>query len=166
MDFLKIVKERRSVRDYRKDIPHRQDIKRILDAGRWAPSGLNNQPWRFMVISDGERKAGLAALTTCGGIVKKAPVVIAVFFDLKASYHREKDFMAIGACIQNMLLQAHASGLGTCWLGEILNRKKEAQGYLKVKKDLELAALVAVGYSKKRLAKGRRRGMKKILITG
>ncbi|MFH1578307.1 MAG: nitroreductase family protein [Candidatus Omnitrophota bacterium] len=46
-DILDIIKHRRSIRKYTKKLPKDTDIERLLEAARWAPSGLNNQPWRF-----------------------------------------------------------------------------------------------------------------------
>ena len=122
MDTLDIIRKRRSIRKYKKEIPEDTDIEKILEAARWAPSGLNNQPWRFLVIKDRKNKDGLAAFTKYGEIIQDAPLVIVVCMDLNSSYHRQKDLMAMGACIQNMLLTAYSFGLGTCWLGEILNK--------------------------------------------
>jgi len=133
---LDIIQNRRSIRKFKTDIPTDADIENILEAARWAPSGLNNQPWRFLVIQDKAIKGGLAQFTKYKTIIKEAPVLIAVCMDITESYNRDKDLMAIGACIQNMLLDAYALGLGTCWLGEILNRKEEVSGFLKLSKDL------------------------------
>jgi nitroreductase len=66
--------------------------------------------------------------------------------DKRRSYSREKDIMAIGACIQNMLLAAYELGLGSCWLGEILNRRKDAERYLRTPKNLELISVITIGF--------------------
>ena len=91
--------------------------------GSWAPSGLNNQPWRFVIVRDSQLRSDLADCTKYGKIIRNAPVCIAVFMDQSKSYDRVKDLQAIGACIQNMLLSIHDLGLGAVWLGEILNKK-------------------------------------------
>ena len=105
-------------------------INNILEAGRFAPSGLNNQPWRFLLLS-GEEKDAIARFTKCGAIIKNADKIVLVFLDQKTSYHEEKDLMAIGACIQNMLLAATYQKMGSCWLGEILNQRVALQKYPK-----------------------------------
>lgn len=64
------------------------------------------------------------------------------------SYSREKDILAVGACIQNMLLQIHAIGLGACWLGEILNNADKVEALLGVPEFYELLAVLAIGYPK------------------
>ncbi len=128
-------------------MPKDADVKTILNAGIWAPSGLNNQPWKFKVLKKGEGKDEIARFTKYGDIIKRAPVGICVFLDKKTSYNREKDIMAIGACIQNMLLQVYELGLAACWLGEILNRKQDLKKHLKVGPDCELMAVVTLGYA-------------------
>lgn len=158
------IKQRRSIRQYRGKIPKDEDIQRVLEAARWAPSGLNNQPWKFKVIKDKKQKDGLAEFTKYGRIIKDAPVAICVFLDNDASYNREKDLMAIGACIQNMLLQAYELGLGTCWLGEILNKRREVEKYLQSGTDCELMACVCLGYAEEKVIKGCRKKVKSFLL--
>lgn len=157
------IKERRSIRQYTDKVPKEEDIEKVLEAARWAPSGLNNQPWKFKVIKDKDEKDGMAKFTSSGRVIKNAPVAICVFLDKTAMYSREKDTMAIGACIQNMLLQAHALGIGSCWLGEILNKKKEVEKYLKTHSDYELMAVATLGYSDKK-ATGSRKKLKDFLL--
>lgn len=163
MGIENIIKERRSIREYQKKLPSKTDIEKILDSGRWAPSGLNNQPWRFMVVEE-SRKDGLSEFTKYGDIIKNAPMAICVLMDIADSYNREKDIMAIGACIQNMILKAHSMGLGTCWLGEILNKKKDVVNYLGLDEDLELMAVITVGYPDEEIIKGRRKPLKSLII--
>jgi len=147
MDISEIIHQRRAVRLYKKDIPDDSEITKMLEAARWAPSGLNNQPWRFLVIKDSLQKNGLVEFTKYSDTIKSAAALIVVCMDVTDSYNRDKDLMAIGACIQNMLLMGHSLGLATCWLGEILNRKEDAGKYLNLDKDLEFLAVIAVGYS-------------------
>lgn len=154
------IKQRRSIRQYAKEMPKDEDIEKILEAGTWAPSGLNNQPWKFKVVKDRDEKDGLARFTKYGKIIRDAPIALCVFLDNGATYNREKDIQAIGACIQNILLQAYELGLGTCWLGEILNRRKDVEKYLATNSDYELMAVVALGYSDEEITKGCRKALK------
>jgi nitroreductase len=144
MDVLKTIKKRRSIRKFKKDKISKYTLNLILEAGRWAPSGLNNQPWRFK-IAEGQLKGSLAQYTEYSHIINSADKLILVFLDNKNSYNREKDLMAIGACLQNMLLYIHSKKLGACWLGEILNKKKEIHKQLKISGNLELMAVIALG---------------------
>jgi nitroreductase len=163
--FLNLAQKRRSMRRFKNRAILPSLVKNILEAGRFAPSGLNNQPWRFLVLS-GEEKNSLACFTQCNTIIKSADKIILVFLDQKISYNKEKDLMAIGACIQNMLLAATAQELGSCWLGEILNQRTALQKFLKIPAHLRLEAVVALGYPAQKLAKSRRKPLNKLVIGG
>lgn len=163
MNILGIIRQRRSVRCFQNKKVAPRYIHKILEAGRWAPSGLNNQPWRFVVIKETKRKAAVAVFTESRDVLESAAIAIAVFFDQQASYNRDKDLMATGACVQNMLLAAETLGLATCWLGEILNRKTQVARYLHVPKSWELAAVVALGYPDEKNLKGKRKPLRKLL---
>lgn len=165
MDILDIIRKRRSIRQYKKDLLKEIEIERILEAGRWAPSGLNNQPWRFLIIKDKDKKEGLSRFTEYAHIIKGAPVVIVVCMYIADSYDRDKDLMAIGACIQNMCLEAYSMGLASCWLGEILNKKEKVHRYLNLDKDLELMAVISLGYPDEKVLEGWRKPLKNLLIT-
>jgi nitroreductase len=70
---LEAIHTRRSVREFEdKDVPD-ELIEKLLTAGIWAPSGLNNQPWRFTIVKDAEKKDALSRLTSYGHIISKAP---------------------------------------------------------------------------------------------
>ena len=145
-NILDTIKSRRSVRKFSPLPVEDSIIKDILEAGRWAPSGLNNQPWRFVVIRDKGTANSLAECTKYDHIIQSAQLLIAVFLDRDAMYDHTKDTQACGAAIQNMLLAAHGLGLGAVWLGEILNKKEEVGHILQAPKSLELMAVIAIGY--------------------
>lgn len=164
MDTLEIIRSRRSIRQYLNKLPSDKQVELILEAGRWAPSGLNNQPWRFVVVKDKTTKDKLASFTKYSKVIDGAPLAICVFLDIGESYNRDKDILAIGACIQNMLLAAHASGLVTCWLGEILNKKEDIRKFLKLDSDYELMAVITLGYSDEQITKGCRKALKSLIL--
>ncbi|MBD3296809.1 MAG: nitroreductase family protein [Candidatus Omnitrophica bacterium] len=164
MNTLDLIKNRRSVRKYKPAMPSDEEIASVIEAGRWAPSGLNNQPWRFKVVRDPERKKGLAGFTKYAAVIENAPVNICVFLDKEASYNREKDILATGAFIQNILLEAFSLGLGACWLGEILNRKEEVREYLSAPENLELVAVITLGYPAEDPGEGERLPVEALLL--
>ena len=164
MDIIDIIKSRRSVRKFTLESVADGTIEKILEAGRWAPSGLNNQPWRFGVVTDGVIKKKISKLTHYGNIVRAAQVLIAVFLDTDKSYHREKDIQGIGACLQNMLLETHSLGLGAVWLGEIIKSNDEIKGLLGLGKELELMAVVALGYPAEKPKSVKRKPLKDLVI--
>jgi nitroreductase len=163
MDILKEIKGRRSIRRFKRKAISAKTIWQILEAGRWAPSGLNNQPWRFMVLSL-EKKNQLAQHTKYSHIIEASDKCILIFLDKQAMYNQEKDIMAIGACIQNMLLYINQIGLGACWLGEILNQRQDVYQQLKIPKNLELEAVIAIGYPDESGKKPTRKSLKQLTI--
>lgn len=146
MELLEIIKSRRSIRNYKNKPVEEENITKILEAARWAPSGLNNQPWKFIIVQNSNIIKQISKFTKYSYIIEKAPSLIVVLLDKNLSYNREKDIQAIGACIQNMLLMCHSLGLGACWIGEILNRKEEVEKFLGIPNHLELMAVITIGY--------------------
>jgi nitroreductase len=164
MDVEEAVRTRRSVRAFRKTPIPAADLQAILEAGRWAPSGLNNQPWRLVVIQDAKIAKEISAFTAYSSIVDGAPALIAVFLDLAASYDRDKDLMAIGAFIQNMLLTIHSRGLGAVWLGEILKEKDRVRDALRVAPGYELMAVIAIGKPAAQPGEGSRKEVSELIL--
>ncbi len=146
MDTFELIKTRRSIRKFTSEPVADEIISRIIEAGMWAPSGLNNQPWKFAVIKDRGLKTSISHLTRYSQIVLKANALIAVFLDHSESYDRTKDTQAIGAVMQNMLLYIHSIGLGAVWLGEILKNSDKVRDLLGGPEDLELMAVAALGH--------------------
>lgn len=145
---FKALFERRSIRKFTDEPVSREDLTAILEAGRWAPSGLNNQPWRFMVImKDDPRHEGLTECTKYAHIVRASAACIAIMLDKSAMYSEIKDHQGAGACTQNMLLAIHALGLGAVWLGEIINDQEKTLGVLGLNEtEYELQVVIALGH--------------------
>ena len=144
--MLEGIYSRRSIRHYTDEPVKKDDLLEIIKAGRWAPSGLNNQPWRFAIVTDKDIRFKMAELTKYRKIIENAPACIAVFVDKDAMYNDVKDHQAMGACLQNMLLAAHALGLGAVWLGEILKSADEVRALLELSESIDLMAVDAVGH--------------------
>jgi nitroreductase len=144
MEALEAIKGRRSIRSYRpKAIPD-EVLNQVLEAGRWAPSASNFQPWKFVVVRDDKVKEELARTATYGSFLTDAPAAIAVVIDPWSSNHPVEDG---AAATQNMLLAAHALGLGSCWIG-CYNSSYEGQArrILGVPDDRRLLSLISLGY--------------------
>lgn len=146
MELLEGIFTRRSVRNYSNEPVSDDVLRQLLTAAAMAPSGLNNQPWRFVTVRSHEVKEDLSELTRYRRIVSTAPVLVAVFIDRESMYNEVKDHQGIGACIQNMLLAAHGLGLGAVWLGEILKSAEQVRLRLGVPEQMALMAVVAAGY--------------------
>lgn len=161
---LEAIYRRRSIREFTSEPVAPEDLKEIVKAGSWAPSGLNNQPWRFVLISDQAIKQSLAEQTRYGHIIKAAPALVAVYLDGSAMYNAVKDHQAAGACIQNMLLAAEELNLGAVWLGEILNKKDEVNRILDLGVEYDLMAVIAIGYPAQRNQKSQRKNLVSLII--
>lgn len=117
MDFLQLAKERHSVRKYSSQPVEEGKLLRVLEAGRVAPTAVNKQPQRFLVISSGE---GLAKLGKAGNL-HGAPLAIVVCGLKNVAWVRPQDghsMVDIDTTIAttHMMLEAWAQGLGSCWI--------------------------------------------------
>ncbi len=144
MDILEVIKTRRSIRKYTPDSISEQEINKILEAGRWAPSADNSQPWKFVALRDPEGRKRLADILTWGKFVSQAALGIAVAINPKASECPVEDG---AAATQNMLLEAHSLGLGACWIG-IYGSEDEASAkkVLNIPEDERLLSIIAIGH--------------------
>jgi len=157
MTLFDLIKTRRSIRRFTDEPVSDELIDKIIESGTWAPSGKNNQPWKFAIIKDEELKAQVAELTHYSQCVLSANALIAVFLDNSSSYHKIKDAQAIGSCLQNMLLTIHDEGLGAVWLGEILKNGNKLRELVNGNEALELMAVVALGHPASEGGKGNRK---------
>lgn len=164
MDLFEGIYTRRSIRQYTDQPVDRDQLIEIVKAGTWAPSGRNNQPWRFVIVTNEEARKNLAKHTKYNFIIEGSPACITVFVDRNAMYNDVKDHQAMGACIQNMLLAAHALGLGAVWLGEILKNADAVRDLLGLPHEMELMAVVALGHPSSRKHSSNRKDVSEVLI--
>jgi nitroreductase len=162
--MLELIKLRRSIRKFTSQGIEDEQVHQIIEAGMWAPSGLNNQPWRIAIIKDSSTRKSIAPLTRYSPIIEGAPLLLVVFLDAGASYDRTKDIQAIGACIQNMLLTIHDLGLGGVWLGEILKNKEQVAKILNAPDNFELMAIIALGHPAEKGGRAYRKTMEEIVF--
>ena len=154
MDILEVIKTRRSIRKYEPDPVSEEEINKILEAGRWAPSADNSQPWRFIVLRSQEVRKKLADTLTWGRFLAQAPLGIAVTVNPRASNHPVEDG---AAATQNMLLEAHSLGLGACWIGTYgSGNEASAKKVLNVPEDERLLSVIAIGHPAESPQKTRR----------
>ena len=113
MDAIDMLKTRRSVRQFTKDPIREEDLRVILDCGRLAPSAVNRQEWKFIVITDPALKNAVADATDYGKFIADAAAAIAV----ATSPDCISPNMDGAAATTNMLNAAHALGYAGCWIG-------------------------------------------------
>ena len=169
-DILDVITSRKSIRRYSTDPVSDEMLDKILEAARWAPTGENYQPWRFIVVRDQETRNRIGDLAKVGSgsrmtawycmghmqerfagikdpakraevlrfmysgevsaFAKDAPVVIAVIGTLmEGSVDVPYD---LSAAIENICLEAHALGLGACWVHGPVASTRDARKFKEI----------------------------------
>lgn len=145
MDVFDAVRNRRSIRKYRKDPVEDEKIRKCLEAAQWAPSASNRQPWHFIVVRNEEARKALADMHPYGRFMKGSPVVIVVLCDPE----KHPKYYLYDPCIatQNLLLAAYSQGLGTCWMGVIgAGFEEDMKKLLNVPERMRILCCVSLGY--------------------
>ena len=144
MDLLEMLKTRRSIREY-SDEPIAKDLlEKIVDAGRFAPTARNVQPWEFIVITEATTLKKLSELAENGRFLVQAKACIAVFC-AETKYYLEDGCAA--TC--NIRLAATSLGIGSCWVaGDKKDYCAQVAQILNVPAAYKLVSLVALGYPK------------------
>ena len=139
MDALEAIRKRRSVRAYTGDAIPKEDLEKILDAGRLAASGNNRQPWEFVVVTD---RAMIEKLKVAAQWMDKAGAIVAVVMDPSSRWWLEDG----SAAVENILIASTALGYGSCWLeGYTLRLEEQLKALLNVPKEKRLLTLVPIG---------------------
>jgi nitroreductase len=169
MDVLDAIRTRRSIGQAKPERPPKDLIETILDAARWAPNHFRVEPWRFLVVTgQAQRELGRvdASITeeslpghVVGDVretilekqrekVLRAPVIIAVVVERPATPQVVyiENIAAVAAAVQNMLLAAHALGLGAKWRTGELAYHPKAKAFFGLDPDADILGFIYVGY--------------------
>ena len=147
MDAMEAILTRRSIRKYTKQPVPDEVLKELLEAAMCAPSAGNQQPWCFVVIKDRKILDEIPKFHTYAQMLKEAPVAVLVCCDSDLQLG-EFGVQDCSAATQNILLAAHAKGLGAVWLG-VYPREQRVTA---IKKLLNLPehiipiSLISIGY--------------------
>jgi nitroreductase len=143
MDAITCLKTRRSIREYATTPVAQGVIEDIVDCARLAPTAMNRQPWTFVAIRDQATRQRLASIVEHAPFLAQAPVCIAVFCSGSEFWVEDGS-----AAIENLLLAAHAHGLGSCWVaGYQLPYAETIRDLLGAPAEARLLALVTVGWA-------------------
>ena len=148
MNTLEAIFTRRSVREFTQDPVSKDDVQDLLKAGMYAPSAKNEQPWHFIVIDEPEILHAVPTFHPYAKMLFKAPLAILVCSDRKLELKRASWIQDCSAATENILLAAHAKGLGAVWLGVFpdADRVQGMRTLLALPPDIRPMALVAVGH--------------------
>ncbi|MFC1998512.1 nitroreductase family protein [Chloroflexota bacterium] len=135
MDLMQAIQDRRSIRKFKPDPVSNEDVSRVLEAARWAPSWANTQCWRFVIVRDYETRDLLAKATIskapgkengAAPALRQVPIAIVACAELGKSgcfdsvpyTNKHEWFMFdVALALNNLTLMAHALGLGTVHIG-------------------------------------------------
>ena len=161
MSIDDVIKGRRSIRAYKRDNVPEELIRQVIEAATFAPSAKNGQQWRFTVLTGVSKdkftdlyRSELNKLDYDVGssygscnMMEKAPVTIVVWNTNQFGWATESH--SVAAAIQNLLLKAHALGLGTCLNGALvhaLDHSPELRAALPIPAQNEIPVGFMIGY--------------------
>ena len=144
MPLMETIRDRRSIRSYRPDPVPREKLEYILEAARLAPSWKNQQCWRFIVVTDEEKRRAI----TKRSWTAEAPVIVVgcAHPGLSGGNAGQHYYMLdMGIAMEHMVLAAAEQSMGTCWIGGQFDEEtvKEELG---VPEDVRVVALLPLGY--------------------
>ena len=149
METFEAIRTLLAVRSY-KDTPVPDAVvRRILEAGRLTGSGMNRQPWHFIVVRDRDTLRRLGAIASSGSYVAQAPLAIVVATD--RSRFAVSD---ASRAIQSMLLTAWADGIGSNWVG--FGGLENTKALLDVPAGLDVLAILPFGYPARAVGRGKK----------
>ena len=147
-EFLNLIRARRTARAFTDQTISERELDLLLEAAMEAPTRLNRQPWRFVVVRDKELQGELAEILRVRPYLEQADTVIVAAADTQTS---PVWLMDVSAAIENLLLAATALGLGGAWVGapetvvwQILEERLRDR--LQLPPTVKPVALVALGH--------------------
>jgi len=150
VNLFQAIRERRSVRAFTSEAVPDAMVKAMMDAARWAPSAGNCQARDFILVKDPLVKRALAEAAFQQQFIETAPITIVVCAHEGRSarrYGRRGEalycLLDAAAATQNLLLAAHALGLGGCWVGAFDDR--QVKDVLHLPAEIKPVALVPIG---------------------
>lgn len=148
MEALEAIRTRRSVRKYQDKAVPEDLVEKILAAAMGAPSACNAQPWHFVVITDHKLLEAVPQVNPYAAMAVGAPLAILVCGDLNLEISPGYWVVDCAAAVENLLLAAHAFGLGAVWTG-VCPREERIEGFrhlLKLPENVVPHSLIVVGY--------------------
>ena len=145
---MSLIFKRHSVRRFRDEKVSDEKIENLLKAGMQAPSACNAQPWEFIVVSKAEDKQAISEMHQFAKPAANASHLIITLGNLNESKVHGMIEQDLGACNENILLQATQEGLGAVWLGfhPIEDRVLKLKEYLDIPDYCIPFSVICVGY--------------------
>jgi nitroreductase len=164
MSFLELARKRYSCRNYQDKPVARETLLRVLEAGRVAPSAVNYQPWKIIIITENEDLARIRDAYPRSWF-KTAPVALVLCGDHNRSWKRSdgKDHCDIDVAIlaDHITLAAADAGLGTCWICNF--DRKKCVDMLNLPENMEPIIILSLGYPADKADENRHDNLRKSL---
>lgn len=172
MEFDKVIQNRRSIREFSSQMIDKNNIIKLIECARLAPSAGNRQPWHFVILEDkiknevanimeSEIKTAdiildksnyatrqynpTSSLKASIKIIKEAPILILVFRKKNDNW-LEGDYLSIGCAVEHICLKATELELGSLWIRDIVYTRDKISNLMGYD-DMELVTGVVIGYS-------------------
>lgn len=151
---MEVINKRRSVREFLSTPISKEVLEQLLRAAMQAPSAKNQQPWRFIVITKPADLEKIAEFSPSFKMLKTAPAAILLLIDHSNLTAPTMVIQDMAAATENILLEATAQGLGSCWLGVYgrTERMEAIRDFFQLSPSLEPFSVVALGYPIKKEA--------------
>ncbi len=148
---LEIIQSRASVRQFTTEKPTEQQIENILRSAFSAPTAMNRQPWHFLVIDEPSLLKSIGEQFPNSRVGNNCQVCIIPCGDLTLAFEgaaREFWVQDVSAATQNILLAAHAQGLGAVWTGLYpdIARVEQCKALLNIPEHIMPLCIVPIGY--------------------
>lgn len=190
MKFDKVIKKRRSTREYSSKLVKDKDIEKLIEAARLSPSAANRQPWKFVILKGSDKnkiadimnsgmkeediknimkKVGSAtksyspSSSVVGSIkvIKEAPVLILVFREANDDW-LEGDYLSIGCACEHICLKATDLKLASLWIRDVIYKREEIEKSLGYE-SMQLVTGITIGYSIEHPYKVKRKNLHDIM---
>ena len=145
---MSLIFKRHSVRKFKDEKVPDELIENLLKAGMQAPSSCNSQPWEFVVVSKSEDKKVISQMHQFAKPAENASHLIITIGNLNEAKVIGMIEQDLGACNENILLQATHEGLGAVWLGfhPIEDRTLKLKEFLEIPDYCIPFSVICVGY--------------------
>jgi len=151
MEVFEAISQRRSIRRFKTEDVDESLIEKIIKSGVWAPSAGNLQSWELILVKNAQTREKLSEAAYLREFIAKAPMVMIPCVNLRVSggvYGKRGaelySLQDVSCAVENMLLMAHAMGLGACWVGAF--NEQQVIELLEIPDHIRPVALIPMGY--------------------
>lgn len=169
MDVFEAIKQRRSIRRYKKQDITADIVIKLVEAAIMAPSAGNVQPYHLVIVRSEKVRQQLSEAAFNQKMILEVPIVIVVCVDERQASRKYGDrgktlycIQDSAAAIQNMLLAAYSLGLGTCWIGAF--NEHDTKEAVNAPREIRPVAIIPIGYPNESPEQTSRRSFNEVVI--